>query len=335
MKTMNMKQTFSGKWMPGNIVIVIVALLVMTCVYLDDVEMDESVKAGAVTVFTMKVRIEPAESSDGDRMVIAFLAPKSWNAAANTTVTYTSGTYETGVQTMSLIPAGTVPKNNPSQTWPAAIRNRFGFGENVLDDMEWIVYQTDKTYDMRLDVDVSPIVSIAVKAGPQNLSFKPTFFVNNTNDGLSGDDKRFKIFKGDCFVVTDGEGDLIDFCELHFNAAQPLTATKDDFITLTFQGDVGTNDLVNEDAIYLCATAYTDKGSVLEVCGAEAKNLMKKQFQFGNAYTLTIWPGGYFNVPAGESIERFDYSFQNADGSVTKPTSDEESPVYTYKFNCK
>jgi len=334
MKTMNMKQTFSGKWMPGNIIIVIVALLVMTCMSIVGVIRDDSVKAGEVTVFQVKVEIRPNGSATGTRLVAAFLAPKSWNAAANTTVTYTSGTYETGVQTMSLIPDGTIPKKFPGQTWPGAIRNKYGFGENVLDDMEWIVYWSDKTYDIQQNVNIDAVVSIATKAGPQNLSFKPAFFVDDTEDGID-DSNRYSIFKTDCFVVTDGEGDMIDFCELHFNAAQPLTATKDDFITLDFQGDVGPNDLIAEDAIYLCATAYTDKGNTFQVCGADDKSRMQKQFQFGNAYTITLWPAGYFNVPEDEEIVKIDYSFRNADGSVTKPTAEEEHSTYTYSLNCK
>jgi hypothetical protein len=330
---MNMKQTFSRKWMPGNIVIVILAFLLMTCVYLDGVDMDPSVKAGEVTVFKMNVRIEPAASADGDRLVIAFLAPKSWGAAANTTVTYVAPEYETGVQTMSLVPAGTVPKNNPGQTWPGAIRNRFGFGENVLDDLEWLVYWSDKTYDARNGVNIKATVSIAVKAGPQNLRFKPTFFLNHTDDGLSTDDRHFKVFKADCFEVTDGTGDLIDFCELHFNSAQPLTASEQDFVTLTFQGDIAENDLVGADAIYLCATAYTTNGQALEVCGAEDKNRMRKQFQFGNAYTITVWPAGYFDLAANESIERIEYSFINADGSVA--VMDNGDVPFVYRFNCQ
>jgi hypothetical protein len=333
MKTMNMKQTFSGKWMPGNIIIVIIAALVMTCMSITAVIRDDSVKAGEVTVFQVKVEIRPNGSATGTRLIMGFLAPKSWNAAANTTVTYTSGTYENGVQTMSIVPAGTVPKDFPDQAWPAAIRNKYSYGENVLDDMEWIVYWSDKTYDIQQGVDIDAYVSIAAKAGPQNLSFKPTFFVDDTEDGLH-DNTRYGVFKTDCFVVTDGEGDLIDFCELHFNAAQPLTATKDDFITLDFQGDVGPNNLIQADAIYLCATAYTDKGSVLTVCGAEDKNRMKKQFQFGNAYTITLWPGGYFNVPADESIEKIEYYFSNTDGSVVMkdgPTNTETPFVYNMK----
>jgi hypothetical protein len=74
---------------------------------------------------------------------------------------------------------------------------------------------------------------------------------------------------------------------------------------------------------------------VLEVCGDDDKSLMRKQFQFGNAYTITIWPAGYFNVPEDEELQRIEYRFQNAGGTVTKPKADEEHLTYTYTLNCK
>jgi hypothetical protein len=336
---MNMKQTFSGKWMPGNIVIVIVALLVITCMSIESVDRDDLVNAGEVTVFDVHVKIDANGSATGTRLVVAYLAPKSWNAASNTTVTYRSEPYENGVQAMTLVPAGTVPKNVTDQTWPNALRTKYGIGENVLDDMEWIVYWSDKTYDIQQGVKIDFVVSIAAKTGPQNLSFKPIFFVDDTEDGLN-DVNRYSIFKTDCFDVRNGVGDVIDFCVLKFNAAQPLTATKNDFVTLSFQGDVNTNPLIKEDAIYLCATAYTDKGRVLTVCGAEDKNRMKKQFQFGNAYTITIWPAGYFSVPADESIQKIEYYFFNGDPNpatavVVKDGLTSKEMPFVYNMKCE
>jgi hypothetical protein len=317
------------KWFLANMVVVVLAFMAITCVFIDGVEYDDTVKAGEVATFTVNVSVDGQETAANTRMVIGFLAPKSWNAAQNTAVTYTSSE-DDGIQTMSLIPASTNPKNSPGLTWSAAIRNRFGVGENVLDDMEWVVYWSDKTYTVNNGDDLTAAVLISAKAGMDNLKFKPAFFLNHTNDGLGTDDKHFKIFKGNCFAVTDGAGDLIDFCEVHFNAAQPLTATKDDFITFSFQGDVADNDLINADKIFLCATAYTQNGDVLEVCPAEATSQMKKQFQYGNAYSITLWPANYFNIPEGDEIVKIEYAFRNEDGTV-EITDAGNAFVYTFK----
>ena len=319
------------KWFLGNMVIVVLAFMAITCVFIDGVEYEDTVKAGEIASFTVNVSVDGQATVNNTRMVIGFLAPKSWNAAQNTTVTYTSSV-DAGVETMSLIPAGTNPKNSPGLTWSAAVRNRFGVGENVLDDMEWVMYWSDKTYTVNNGDDITAAVLISAKAGMDNLKFKPTFFLNHTDDGLGTDDKHYKVYKGDCFAVTDGTGDLIDFCEVHFNAAQPLTATKDDFVTFSFQGDVADNDLINADKIFLCAKAYTQNSNVLEVCLAETKSQMNKQFQYGNTYSTTVWPADYFSVPEGDEILKIEYSFVNEDGSVE--IADTSGP-FVYTFKCQ
>lgn len=314
----------------ASVLMIMLAFLVMTCVFIDEVNYDSSVQAGQTATFTVSVSIDGQSTVTNSRMVIGFLAPKSWNASVNTTVTYTSD-IDAGVQTMSLVPAGEIPKNSPGQTWPAAIKNRFGFGENVLDDMEWIVYWSDKAYTVNNGDDITADVTINAKAGVENLKFKPMFFLNHTDDGLSTDDKHFKVYKGDCFTVTDGTGDLIDFCESHFNAAQPLTATKDDFVTFSFQGDVAPNDLINAENIFLCSEAYTQNGDVIEVCQSDASAQMKKQSEFGNAYAVTVWPASYFSIPEGDEIVRIEYTFRNEDGSVEVKDNDGNPFIYTFK----
>lgn len=328
---MKFRTIFSRKWLSGNIVVILLAFFAMTCVFIDGVDYSSSVVAGQIATFKVRVSIDGQATVTNTRMVIGFLAPKSWNASQHTTMTYTSN-IDGGIQTMSLVPASAVPKNNPGQTWAAAIKGRFGFGENVLNDMEWIVYWSDKTYTVNNGDDLTAEVLINVKAGVENVKFKPTFFLNHTDDGLSTDDRHFKIFKGNCFTVTDGAGDLIDFCELHFNAAQPLTATKDDFVTFNFMGDVGPNSLVTADKIFFCAKAYTDQGHVFEVCAPEERSRMKKQFQFGNAYTLTVWPAQYFGIPEAEAITAIEYSFRNEDGSIE--VKDGANP-FVYTFKCQ
>jgi hypothetical protein len=322
------------RFLSSGFIIGLVFLLCM-CVNLDGVDYPLTAMAGETVTFTMHVRIDAIDNITGTRMVIAFLAPKSWKAAQNTTVTYTSKVDE-GIQTMSLIPDGTVAKNSNGQTWPVAIRSRLGVGKNVLDDMEWVVYWSDKVYSVSNGEKIPADVKIKTKLGPENMRLKLGFFLNHTGDGFSGDDKHYKVIFSDCFEVSGGEGDLIDFCNLHFNAAQPATATKDDILTFKFQGDVGTNPLYNTTPVYFCAKAYTDNGNVYEVCGRDEKSQMKKESQFGNTYAITLWPGAYFNLPPQEKPLRIEYTFTNADGTVQVKDEIDGSPdPFVYTFKCQ
>jgi hypothetical protein len=336
-KKMKANTLLSRKWFIGNVVVMVLGIFAMTCVFINEVEYEPSVDAGQIAEFKLTIFLDVAEARNDARLVVGFLAPRSWNAAQNTTATYTD-TEETGVQTMSLIPAGTSPSQAPGQSWPAAIRGRVGIGENVLDDMEWITFWTDKTYSVNNGQDIYVYVTIKAKAGPENLKFKPTFFVNETADGMSPSVDFYKVFKGDCFEVTNGTGDVVDFCELHFNSVQPLTATKNDFITIGFQGDVGPNDLVDAgvDKIFLSSTAYVrGSGRQIEVRDRTTVQQLTKQFQYGNSHAITVWPASYYNLAEGEEIEKIEYSFTNEDGSIEVVADKVEDVDFVYTFKCQ
>ncbi len=315
---------------------VFLLFLLTQCLFLDSVNYDPIVKAGEIATFEMNIRVEPLENSSDVRLVIGYLVPKSWDAANNTDVTYTSNIDE-GTKTMSLIPEGNLPRNGNGLTWEDGLKNKYGVGPNVLDDMEWIVYWSDQVYSVTNGEKLEATVSLKTKTGPDNLRAKLGFFLNHTNDGLSNSTDHNKVMYTDCFEVVEGEGSVIDFCELHYNSAQPINATKDDILTIKFQGDIGENILDNANEVYFCGTAYTDNGNSYTVCGLEDKAQMQKENEFGHTYSLTFWPAGFFGIPNDEAIIRIDYSFQNEDGSLElQQTSDDETESpFLYEFICK
>ena len=317
-----------------NIAVAIVALVMVHCVYLDSVDYEPTVKAGEIATFTMHIRVEPGENSNDTRLVIGYLVPKGWDAANNTVVTYTSSIDE-GVQTMSLIPEGNNPKNGNGLTWSNALRSKFDFGPNVIDDMEWIAFWSDEVYSVTNGEKLSANVTIKTKTGTDNMRVKLGFFVNHTNDGLNSTD-QWKVLYTDCFDVVDGEGDPLDFCELHFNSAQPVQATKNDIITIKYQGDIAANILDGAEEVYLCATAFTDNGNTYYVCNLDESSKMVKENAFGHTFSLTFWPAGYFGIPQGERITKIQYSFLNEDGSVElQQVNEDMSEVpFVYTFNC-
>lgn len=334
-----MKQLFKTFWerLKSRPAVIVMIVLLSNCVYLDSVDYEPSVKAGQIATFKMNVRIEPAEAHTGEHLIIGYLVPKSWKADQNTTVTYTTNLAPGVVKTMSLIPEGTLPKNGNGLTWEAALKNRFKVGPNVQDDMQWIAYWSDEVYSVNNGEKLSAVVSIKTKTGPDNMRVKLGFFVNHSDDGLGSDTKHWKVMYTSCFDVVDGEGDVVDFCDLHFNSAQPAGATKDDILTFRFQGDIAQNVLEDAQQIYLCATAFTNKGKTYTVCNLDAKAKMIKENEFGNTYSLTFWPAGYFGIPADESVTSIQYTFLNQDGSIElKQTLDDGSQIpFSYTFNCK
>lgn len=323
-------------------------LLVFACVELDSIDINQGteeepkywVNAGDVATFTLKGHINNQATSDETdvRLVVAILVPTSWNARQNTVVTYdpTMLDTETTPLSMSPIPVSDSPTNQPGLTWDAALKNRYGVGTNVLNDMEWVAFQTDKVYTLPTHNNPEFTVHIKCKTGPKNLKAHIGFFINSSKDGLSNDEQYFKMqMSEECFQVVNGTGVEIDFCEYHFNQMEPLAALQDDYITFTFRGDTHDNELINADAIYINATAITESGRRYEIHEKTSKTLMKKEgTDFSNVYSMTMWPTGFFNVDEGEIITKIEYIFTNADGTVVVNQSDEDGEEGDEWFAC-
>jgi hypothetical protein len=206
--------------------------------------------------------------------------------------------------------------------------------------MEWVTYQSDEIYEVHNGDNQSATIKIVTKVGEENMRVKLGFFITMGEYSLLSNDARyFKVQYTDCIEVVDGDETLfVDFCEAHFNAFQPASATKDDVVTFKFQGDIGPNDLDDTREIYLCAKAFTHAGNEYAVTERTAKSRMINENEPGKTYSLTFWPADYFGVPENEEILRVEYYFTNADGSlsVMETTDDETPPTWFFSiFNCK
>jgi hypothetical protein len=182
--------------------------------------------------------------------------------------------------------------------------------------MEWVTYQSNVTYDISDGDNQSATIKVVTKVGPDNMRVKLGFFVDHSANGLGGNINgadSHAVLYSDCIEGVDGEGDLMDFCELHFNLVTPSNATKNDILSIKFQGDIASSDLDGIDEIYLISKAVTDAGNEYEVNEKSAKTRMVHES--GKTYSLTFWAADYFGIPENEEILRIDYYFTNLDGS--------------------
>jgi hypothetical protein len=322
----------------GITCLLLVAAAFFSCVYFDKdnpIEYESTLTAGENATFIVNMYIESAEDRPADALILSFLVPKSWNARANTTVTYVDTYQPDVVKRMSIIPVEVAPNNHPGMSWDEALKVKFGVESNVLDDMEWVTFQSE-AYDVGNGDKQKAKITIVTKAGPENLRFKFGYFINHVQDGLGGDESRWKHAQTDCIEVIDGEGELIDFCELHFNTMIPNSATKDDILTIKFQGELGENDLDGVDEIYLVSKAITYSGTEYAVTERSEETRMIKES--GKTFSLTFWAAGYFGIPDNEEILRIEYYFTNADGSKSVMETDEDGEPVGWFFktlSCK
>ena len=173
-----------------GVLLLLMTIIMVGCVYLDSINLNQGteeepiywVKAGEVATFTVKGHIDAA-GGETKRFLVAILVPKSWNARENTTVTYIADGVEDGVTSLPMSPVDTklVPKN-ATVPWAELLMAEYGVSTNVLNDMEWVAFRTDKIYSIKQHDKASFTITLRCKTGPKNLRFKPAFFINFAED---------------------------------------------------------------------------------------------------------------------------------------------------------
>ena len=336
----------------------VIAAVVVGCVYIDEfivAQTDENghevlwAKAGTEATFILRGHIECHEDHTGVNFIVGFLAPRSWKVAENARVTYKCDLSQDHDQilTMSVVPATSLPKNGSGRTWVECLTQEYGVGTNVLDDMDWVVFQTDDQFDIINNQFPTYTIYIRCHVGDRNLRFHPGIFVNHTDDGFSGgNDHKKVLFSPECFEVVDGKGMLIDYCVDHFNKVSPMNSLQDDYVTFTFNGFAGTNALAATADVYLQGTAHTYEGRQYTVDTRTDKTRMTRENAYSDTYNITLWPVDFFRVPSGETIAYIEYYFCNADGTVTVTQSDDDlqqrgTPMpdvkenFIFRFECE
>ncbi len=331
---MKLNIKFNKKHLYRDIPVLVLAAYMLACVSITGIDYEKHYKAGETATFTVDMEINTEEGKNDSKLIVAILVPKSWKAASNTTVTYTDN-ISSGTKLLKIVPETVQPLSKPGMTWPQALRAQYDFAGNVLEDMEWIAFQSEEVYSVVKDEQLTAKIKFVTKIGPENMRVKLAFFVNHSQDGL-GDSKHYKMQATDCIDIVEGTGEVVDFCELHFNMVQPAYSNKDDIVTFKFQGDIASNALDDAQAIYFYSVAYTDAGKEYPVTDRTAKTKMMRESEYGRTYSLTCWPADYYGIPENESITWISYFFTNEDGTVwvkSTPTEGTEIP-FERQFTC-
>ncbi len=335
----------------------IIGIAVTGCVYLDSFSVTQIIDgkevnyayANTEATFTITGHIECHEDHNGVNFVVAFLVPKSWNVLENGKVTYKCDLAEDHdmILNMSPVPTASLPKNGGGRTWVECLTQEYKVGTNVLDDMEWVVYQTNEKWNIINNQFPYYTVWLKTNVGEKNLKCYLGAFVNHTDDGFGGGVDHKKVtFSPDRFEVIGGKGPVIDFCDRHYNKVSPMTSLQNDLVTLTFNGDIADNQLASMEKVYVNGTAYDDEGNAYELTEKSERTLMTRENAYSNTFNITVWPIELFNMPVTAQMTHFDYYFTNADGTVRITKSHDDYVIdnikipanevpFTFTFECE
>lgn len=268
-------------------------------------------------VFSIEVDVE-LTGKDGETLVFGFLAPRQWQAANNTTVRFAS---TVGNSTMSLMPADELDPEN-GLPWAAQITSREGIGSNY-GEVEWVVFKADKAItppdNIGPDNPANGTVFIETKAGPSNMITQLGYFFGEAFWGYLNDgNNSISFFADPCIEVTGTSGQPQNLCGPAPRQLVELTTyTFDDVLTITFDAQEDSTDLIGASEVYFCSVANYDGGEV-EVCDSGRGTSMQ---QIGpDLWQLTIWPPDYYGAENFEIAEIL-CTFRDNNGTiVTDPT---------------
>ncbi len=338
---MNLKIRKRIKFFRKVLALLLLVFIVTNCQYFDELIHPASVKVNETFDVTMVTRFQTNNdySYTNVRYVVAVLAPRSWNVRENYEITYTSP--QRGSGTMSVIPNNVLVDDG--KQWPRALRDTYGIGPNLVDDLEWVAFYTDRAYNISPNENVNVTVNLKLKAGSENTRVKLGYFVGNTENGTTSGILNPGTFQQvkytDCFDVTDGDGDFIDFCNPPLTFTSPSTSTDNDFIALTFDKETFDQFIAPEPSplgseIYLCATGITTDGQSIAGCKQSAETKLRRlPGPLGEKYEIVIWPRGFFNLSDEQSLEAIEYYLTDETGTIKVGYANSENK-FRYTFRC-
>ncbi|MBB5394095.1 DUF4961 domain-containing protein [Mucilaginibacter sp. AK015] len=299
------------------------------------VDQPATATVGATVPITVHISIPTVGDGGPDYLIFGFLVPKGWKAAQNTKVTYNSPALGGG--TMTLLTDATLPKNGGGLTWPAYMKKTFGIGGNLIDDMEWVAYQSDKSFTHNGNTFTGDIsINIKVGADNNNTLVKLGYVITDSGNGFTSDGNGtyYSEVVTPCFELTGGTGDVVDFCNPQLTIVDPPKSLDNDFVTLTFDGTVVATPLSGENELYLCATAYTNDGKTIQVCEQTDKTRMVQTTATSKRYRVTFWPRAFFNITDAQTITKMEYFVTNKAGTTKVGYGNTLEP-FVYTFKCE
>jgi len=335
-----MKSLIKFKWNKRWLMILVLPLCILAgCITIKSVTQPDTFVAGENITITMNVNLAPASTPEyarnGERVVIAFLAPKNWNADQNTTMTFNDATVKN--ISMVLIPDSVLTPGDAGLgevSWKAAFKQRYGVGDNYLpDSLEWICFWSEKPYDYLQTININPTITIITKVGLQNVSFKPAYSICYKSEGLfSTFVESRKTINKTCMTVVGGIGELLDCCNIPMQTTVPGYALDNDIFTLTF------DKKANPEATQLngiLENYVTMKGYTTDNDSIESQLLLTKtDDNFSDKYAVTFWPRQTFQLTPDQTLERIEYFYTNKAADKKIGFANLGIP-FIYHFNCQ
>jgi Domain of unknown function (DUF4961) len=333
-KLLTGRKTWSWIW---KITGTLIVLVIFACsITINSVTQPTTIAGGTTLASTINATIAQVNATQTSALVIGILVPTQWNAANNTTVTFTSSA-TSGTQAMNLIPIGTPAPTGGGLSWQTDMLNTIGTAGNRINEYEWICFESPSQYTVNNGDNITVTINVSIKVSPTNMLFNMAYVVCESTDGLNStaNNQSSSTYYGTFFppsLRVTGAGTLLDFIDPQLSVITPGFATDNDIITIPFNSTAISNPLTNASQVFLCATGYTTTGDSIKVCQQTSSSQL--QSLGGGNFQKSIWPRGLFGLSASQSLDSIEYIFTDATGA-TKVGFNGTTTPFSYTFGCQ
>ncbi|MDD4778070.1 MAG: DUF4961 domain-containing protein [Fermentimonas sp.] len=316
------------------LVLLTIPLILLMCMTIENIFHPENPQVNSEIEIVVDLKLV-AENDNNTKMIFAVLAPKAWNIAENSNLTFTTTGYTKGDvvnEPLTVVPAS---DNEPTTAlpWSSALQKEIGLMDN-LGPVEWVVFESQTTFIITDEDEklITAKVNIKLQTGPDNIKLFMGYFFTGKDKGLHSEYYKGNA-KSKVITVLGGSNPLIDFTTAPLTSTVPATFGFGDLFAVNFETktQVLETELHGANKVYMLGKVIYEDGTESELIDiTNDKTLMTK---IGNTtWQKYIYVDDYFNLPADAEIESVHIYFANEDKSIiVKDTSGED---FIVKQNC-
>jgi hypothetical protein len=319
--------------------LIALAVFLFCCQFLiTKIDQPATANAGqTISIVTRDTAISNVASTSN--YIVGILLPKGFNGAKNMSVTYKTTLGNGSMQPISPSIIEPSTQNSSHLNYSASMLAKFGIGNNLVNDLEWVVFISTQTVNIP-NGSFYGDVTFQLKVGADNNTtiFKTAFVACESSDGLNlggTPPSPDYAFNNGPRMVVNGTGDLNDLCDPQLTSLSPTKSLQNDFVTLTYNEGLDTLKILKGNKLYLCVdTAYTTDGSKLTgFCSQTAKTQLMQTSASSGVYTITFWPSSFLGLTSSQTITKMAYHIIDANGNKVG-LGDTPSP-FIYKYACE
>lgn len=292
-----------------SIFLLSISVIVPGCFDIISVTQASQVEAKSIFTSRIKIHLKCTQDLKNARLIFAFLVPRKLETVHKARISYSStignGAMDKMEDTHELIRKG--------KSWPYYLKNKYGNGNNISNEMVWVVYQTVEKYSVSEgDEDILGTIFLSYNVGTENLSFKSSYLIANDVDGFSANNT---VYHSSTVTVRNRKGrthnhnyytpKLLEISPAGFGGP------RDILIKLDLNAEA--NKLMRSNIIFLRSTGYTKSNKTIKKSKRDAST---KMIPLGNnCWRIVIDPAKHLKCKNGE-LGRMVFSFVNGQNQI-------------------